>query len=515
MTEKLVPAQNGYTVYAGNTALHSRYNPAGEAEKYIASLEPGKLCRWFILLEPGLGYLEAALQKRFPESRIISLHCSPFYGEEKTLPAIGGSANTGGLCWYPGCGKELEPFLEDLITSTDGAGVKLIEWRPSIKAYGSACLDLAARTVECLRRISANRITIKNFGRRWLRNGLRNLNILRNPVTVRGGSRPLLICAAGPSLEDALDDIGEWNHSPAKPLVMAVSSAVPALLHRKILPDLIIATDGGGWALFHLFESCREIPVDASAAPAAGPAAARSPHAPGGRPVIAAGFTAALPSQMEVWPALILCDGSLWQELLLRTFQLPFVSFPQRGTVSASALDLALYVTTGKVYIAGLDFAHRDLKTHARPYAFERVLEQEASRFRPFYSRSFERERTIDTSGSHGIYAAWFKTYAGSFPGRIYSLGGKTDLGIPHAAAELESGGPVAEAGPCIRVEAGTKAGRSAKAGVSLLLEALDHPGMKKQLSRELGELLLPDSPVEEKDFSGALRNELLELCHG
>ncbi|MDR2314296.1 MAG: DUF115 domain-containing protein [Spirochaetaceae bacterium] len=504
MTEKLVPAQNGYIVYAGDRALHSRYNPAGEAEKYIASLELEKPYRWFILLEPGLGYLEAALQKRFPGSRIITLHCSSFYGEEKNLGAFGGAAKTEGLCWYPGCGKELEPFLEDLITGPDGSGVKLIEWRPSIKAYGSACLDLAGRTAECLRRINANRITVKNFGRRWLRNGLRNLDILRNPLEVRSGTRPLLICAAGPSLEDALDNMGEWSHFPARPLVMAVSSAVPALLHRKILPDLIITTDGGGWALFHLFESCREIPKDPGA----------PSHAPG-RPIIAAGFTAALPSQMEVWPALILCDGSLWQELLLRTFQLPFVSFPQRGTVSASALDLALYLTAGRVYITGLDFAHRDLKTHARPYALEKALEQGVSRFRPLYSRSFERERIIDGAGSHKIYAAWFKTYADSFPGRIYSLGGRKDLGIPQAAAGMECEGSAAETGLCIRAAAGTKPPGGVKAGVSLLLEALDHPGMKTRLIRELGELLLPGAPAEEKDFFGELKNQLTELCHG
>ncbi|MDR2210685.1 MAG: DUF115 domain-containing protein [Spirochaetaceae bacterium] len=520
MIERLVPVQNGYTVYAGNTTLHSRYNPAGEAEKYIGSLGLEKSCGWFILIEPGLGYLEAALQKQFPGSRIITLHCSAFYGGQKDLSAAG-FLTKGDLCWYPGCGRELEPFLEDLLTGTEGSGVKLIEWRPSINAYGSACLELAGRTVECLKRIAANRITVRNFGRRWVKNALRNLGILGNPLKVRGGERPLVVCAAGPSLEDVLDHIAEWKDLPGGPLVMAVSSAVPALLHRRILPDMVITTDGGEWALFHLFESCREFPgkapVEPCKIPPQGAVAAagsgRGADQPFPHPIIAAGFTAALPSQIEPWPALVLCDGSLWQELLLGAFHIPFLSFPQRGTVSASALDLALYLTAGRVYIAGLDFTHRDLKTHARPHAFEKTLERCASRFRPLYSQNFIREHTIGSSGSHGIYTAWFKTYAGSFPGRIYSLGGRADLGIPPAAPEIgpENSFP----GPRVQgVPKGDPRG-GVKAGAALLVKALANPGMQKQLSRELGELLAPDMPVEEKDLSGVLQSTLMELCDG
>jgi hypothetical protein len=489
MIERLVPAKNGYTVYAGDTALHSRYNPRLEAEKYAASLKLEKPYRYFILIEPGLDYLGSLLRRRFPRAAVITLHCSAFFADKKLRPLCGGGEAEDPLSWDPLCGEGLETFLERTVTA-DARAIRLIEWRPSVNAYGKAYLELAGRTVECVRRISAGSVTVRNFGRRWLKNALRNLALFLHPVQVRRGTGAVVVCAAGPSLEEALDLIIRRKASSPSPLVIAVSSAVPALLHRGIAPDLVIATDGGGWALFHLYGSFR-------------------PDKSGGiKPVLAAGFTAALPSQTESSPVLIIGDGTLWQELLLGAGKFPFLRLPQRGTVSASALDLALSVSTGNVYLAGLDLTHRDLRTHARPYAFETAMDRSSSRFKPLYSQAFERAGIIRHSGSQDIYATWFRTCLESFPKRIFTLGGGRDLGIPLCpgiSAMTETGGkapvflPVPAAGASPR-------------GAAVLLEALNNPLMSARLSKELGELLIPDTPVENSGFSDTLRNKLLDL---
>jgi hypothetical protein len=398
--------------------------------------------------------------------------------------------------WNPASSKTLESFLEEIITDTEASGIRLIDWRPSVNAYGKACAELAGRTVECIRRINANRITVRNFGRRWFQNGLRNLGLLKNPVTASKGSMPVLICAAGPGLEDSLEEIAQWKKSPCPPFIIAVSSSVPALLHRSVLPDLVIATDGGAWALFHLLECCRTF----------------SAPFPQKGISLAAGFTAALPSQLETWPALVLCDGSCWQEILLRFFHIPFLAFPQRGTVSASALDLALSLSGGTIYFAGLDFSHRDLKTHARPYAFETMMESAAGRLSPLYSQAFERENHIRSSGSNKIYAVWFKTYLNSFPRRIYSLGSFTgEAGIPNVSvADARSSAAAGEV-PTMTAAEGLLP-FSIKAGINVLVEALSNPIIKEQISKELGELLVPDISPESENFSDTLRDVLLDM---
>jgi hypothetical protein len=113
---------------------------------------------------------------------------------------------------------------------------------------------------------------------------------------------------------------------------------------------------------------------------------------------------------------IFLADGSFWQQYLLRALKLPFVVFPQRGTVSASALDLAFFMTSGPVYISGLDLAHNDLITHCRPYAFDRLGEESATRLAPLYSQAFLREGMIKARGAHSIYASWFKKELENYP---------------------------------------------------------------------------------------------------
>jgi len=494
LNEKIVPAKTGCTLLVGQTILHSRYDPVLEAEKYAVSLDL-KPCRYFILIEPGLGYLAAALGKLYPSSQIISLHCSSFFQEsnlshnDPKVPGVQGGINResfADLSWTPGSAKGLEDFLEGLIYDTDASQIKLIEWKPSINAYGRACLDLAARTVECIRRISAGRKTIQNFGRRWFRNALRNLELLEKPSQLLSGSAPVLVCAAGPSLENSLDDVQEWKQSPAPPFLIAVSSAVSALLYRRIVPDIVITTDGGPWALFHLTEGYRREKS----------------------PALAAALTSALPSQTAQALSLFLCDGSLWQELLLRTAGVPFLVFPQRGTVSASALDLAFFASTGPVYISGLDLAHRDLLTHARPHAFEIMLELSAGRRDPLHSKIFEREETIRRSGSHGIYAAWFKSNLHSFPRPIHTLG-PSCLGITQKKPFLNEGEL-----PRITAQA-AKPAPGKKQLLAVLLDALDNPLTAEQIGKELRELILPRDLGGSGDYSDTVKRALLEMYDG
>jgi hypothetical protein len=85
MKERLVPTESGVpTVYAGEQALHSRYNPRMEAEKYINALTFQENIHFFILIEPGMGYMVPVLRKNNPQARIIVLHASDFFINQET-----------------------------------------------------------------------------------------------------------------------------------------------------------------------------------------------------------------------------------------------------------------------------------------------------------------------------------------------------------------------------------------------------------------------------------------------
>jgi hypothetical protein len=489
--EKLLPAKNGeLTLYRGETALHSRYDPAREAEKYVNSLELEKRdYRCFILIEPGLGYLVPVLRGKFPFARIVSLHCSAFF--ETQAAASRGTGVENAVSWTPASDTDLEDFLEETVPDIEADQIRVLEWRPAAAAYGTAFTGILGRTLAFLKRLSAGRATVRSFGRRWLRNALRNLDLVRRPVQPRRVDSPVAVCASGPGLERDAPKLAAWKASPSPPLVLAVSSSVSCLASTGIVPDIVITTDGGSWALFHLVECFRFFGAETS------------------RPLFIAALSAALPSQIAAAPVLFLADGSLWQQYLLRSFGLPFLAFPQRGTVSASALDAAFFLSSGPVCVSGIDFRHYDLLTHSRPYAFDRLREESAYRLNPAYSQAFRREELIRSGGALSVYGSWFKKALPQYPKRLYALSEENRLEIFPFSKAAGNAAPSPRAKLYEESEAGavSPGGR----GIACLEQGLRDPAAGKQIAKELGELL--DIPAGENPQIAGIVNELRAAC--
>lgn len=292
-------------------------------------------------------------------------------GNGETLPDTGGAAS-----WSPESGIDLEEFLAQAIGDQSASVIRIIEWRPSLVCYGEPYLKLLSAAADFIKRSDANFRTVKGFGRRWFRNFLKNLRLLHRFPVYEKLKIPMVITGSGPGLEESIPLITEMKQR-GDLFVLAASSSVKALLCRGIIPDLVLSTDGGPWALLHLYECFRG----------------------GINTTFAAALSAALPSQCADVPLLAISDGSFWQSLILQRLNIPHIPLPQRGTVTASAIDLALHLGSGKVFISGMDLAVRDIRTHVRPYSFDRLLTEGASRLNPLYSQSFVRSAGIAGGG--------------------------------------------------------------------------------------------------------------------
>jgi hypothetical protein len=195
-------------------------------------------------------------------------------------------------------------------------------------------------------------------------------------------------------------------------LILAASSACEALAAAGVAADIIITSDGGNWARFHLFQAVRSARKRAK------------------KPLIVATLNAALLSECAEFPLLAISDGTAENEALLRA--IPHISVPARGTVSATALEFALAWTSGRVFVSGLDLANHDIAAHARPYALDAPAWEAASRLRPFYGAQFERSRALDAAGSFSVYRDWFKT-ACPWYRRQSAVPSETNLSSGHA----------------------------------------------------------------------------------
>jgi hypothetical protein len=474
MEETLVRSQCGLdTVLVGQKTIHSRYNPLNEAERYIVSLHLRDNIQYIILAECGLCYLIQPLRRKFPAAKIISLHISAFYRGKSAAPPDAE--------WLPGSLVNSGVFLENEIDDTEADKIKIIEWRPSADVYGEKYLNLIKDITAFVKRTDANKRTRSAFGRRWVKNVIKNCFLFNNndgvALPVQSDS-DCIVAGASPGLKTAYGVIGRLMKGGA-PLI-AVSSAVSALFHAGLRPDIIVACDGGNWAHLHLFEAVRLF-------------FKKKGRNTGTVPALAFNLSAALPSCCAGFNLLPFSDGTLFQNLAQKCFDMPPLYFPQRGTVGASAIDLACYLSGGTVYTAGIDFSHNDIRTHAKPYAFDKILFSAANRMRPLYSLQFERAETINASGANRIYADWFA--AQNYQHKICSV---TDNNVTvEKSGDRKSG--------AVKYFKKSRVQKPVVRLVTVLTQALETPETGGKLSEELSALLL-NGP------SGGLREELLRI---
>lgn len=190
-----------------------------------------------------------------------------------------------------------------------------------------------------------NKSTTWALGRLWTRNIFRNLASMADLSLAPlpdFSDKPIVVCGAGPSLENMLPFIASKR---TELRVIACDTAAPALARSGIMPDLVVCLE----AQYHnvkdfypLANSRARVVADLSAHPA-------SVRATGG-------------------PVTFLKSDfvdSYWLRGISARF--PWMqAIPALGSVGIMALLVAAMSGTGRIFISGLDFGYPPGKTHAR-----------------------------------------------------------------------------------------------------------------------------------------------------
>ncbi|MBN1836776.1 MAG: DUF115 domain-containing protein [Spirochaetales bacterium] len=368
--------------------LHSRYDPAREAERFVDRALGRHRPSVVVLLGAGLGYLIQALRQRAPGARVLPV----FYDHEIYRAALARAAaaraaptresrGAGSLgpvpvpsapaesqAWHPERGDSLLDFLRAHVRELDSEGLTVMEWPASARLYPDFS-ELGNRAVrQLLRELRGSLVTTAALGRRWLRNAFRNFVFLErlSPQLPPAGS-VVCITASGPSLEEALRLLSPYRNRFS---LWALPSSLLALREHGLHPDLVVLTDPGYYAVAHLY-------------PGAG-----------------ADLEVALPlsAACGTWrigaAVLPLSQGTFFEAALWALRGIEPIGLPAFGTVAASALALAQRLGASQVLVAGLDLCHRDIRSHARPSLFDLFLEQGSNRLSPFCHRYFAWDAT-------------------------------------------------------------------------------------------------------------------------
>ena len=379
---QLICSRSGHPTLSWNGKnLHSLYDPVKESRRFIDQMLLDSSPSRVVLLGPGLGYLTMELKRRLPRSEIVGIYYS------RQLQEI--SLEKTDFAWNPEDKTSLQEFLTTHLTELDLPGLRILEWPssgrmfPEEAKFSSACLN---RTI---REIRGNFVTVSAAGKKWVHNSI--INVLGIDTIWKGletCEKPVVIAASGPTLEGGLDLLMQYR---GKYSLWALPSAVPSLLARALIPDLIVVTDPSYFSIWHLH------PAKGKNIPIAMPMSAST----------------------GVWRitnrVLLLRQPNFFEAAVLTSTGVSTISIPAVGTVAGSALELAAEVSSRAVFFFGLDMCSLDILSHARPNRFETFAWERSSRISPYYGQTYcetaeripRRQGQIRTSLPLDTYADW------------------------------------------------------------------------------------------------------------
>lgn len=349
---RLQPARRGLSLFYHGKTLLSTIDPVGQSEK-AAKTYSLKTRTLYLIVSPLFGYGISQLLEHMPEdSALIGLEVDPnlflttkdefVRNIPEQVPYIA-TDSAEELCrfvrrkWGPRRFRRIE-----LITLNAG-------WTLNEELY----IRLFHALQSEISTDWANAMTLTRMGRLYAKNTLRNLSTLaRHPSidTLHFGTAPVLLAGAGPSLDMVLGQLvenfpGIYDKTNRPFRIICVDTALRAFLSRSIPVDLVVALEAQIWNLKDFIgygETDFDLAADLSA------------H----------------PDTIQIGPGKIFFFFTPWTKLsfidrLEQAGILP-VLCPPLGSVGLTAVHLALSLTEGPIFIAGLDFSYTTELYHTK-----------------------------------------------------------------------------------------------------------------------------------------------------
>lgn len=323
--------------------LYSERGPAFVAERSATACETGP-DRLYLVSSPGLWYgLPELLARLERGSAVLCVEAEPELAalERREMPEALRSDPRLSFLEAQGPG----PILER--ARSLGAFRRCVPLRLSggeafhAELYRSSAALLQSEFAAYWR----SKAALLSMGRLWARNIFRNLAVLPelelSPPPRLG---PTVVCGAGPSLERALPFIAESQRTGLLS-VLACDTALSPLLDFGILPDLVVCLEGQAYNLAD-FTRLGDRPLTLLADLSSHPATFRAVR---GKKLL---------SSVSIVPSAFLDR--------VASLGLPLLPCPPLASVGVHSVHLARRLSSGPLFLTGLDFSYEMGKTHAR-----------------------------------------------------------------------------------------------------------------------------------------------------
>jgi hypothetical protein len=396
--------------------VHSNRDPVKEARRLAENLENG--AGPVLILGFGLGYGAEGAAARCPGRPLIIV--------ERHVPVLKKALETRNLASFldsnhivfvlGGTGGGVKAALGLFEHSAEGGKPGIIKNRALMGLNETWYRDIERHIDTWNSRGDVNAATLRRFGKRWVRNLSRNMEAIRDLPGItplegvlgprdEGPEIPDFLAAAGPSLDLAGPILKEIYR---RCLVVAVDTSLRFLLKRGVDPDFTLVVDPQYWNSRHL------------------------DRLPAPRTRLIAESAVYPPVLRHPCKAVLLCGSLFPLGRFIEDRVDPKGRLGAGGSVATTAWDFARLLGARNIWIAGLDLAYPELKTHFRGALFEDRALGESNRRAPAETWSVRALRNgqpfrapsgiagdaagVLTDRRLSLYAAWFENRFRRFP---------------------------------------------------------------------------------------------------
>lgn len=423
------------TLLVHNTYLHSQYNPQEEARRILHTdfFQTREIYHCCIFAGLGLGYLPEQYINSFPDSHAVMIEpdTAAFlcFLASRSLAAIFQRPHVSLLVGVPP--ETVMGFLTAIMWN------KRILFQQSASAgIHKEWYDSFSKLIERDNaKMSTNAATLERFGMLWLKNTMKNIEVLSKAAKITCfknafAGAPAVVLAGGPSLTAHLELIKECE---PRFVIIAVDTALRACVRAGVQPDFILSFDPQYWNYLHTANMAMQ--------------------------------NAILISEAAVFPAIL---RQSCRAVFLSDSSVPFARYLEQpphsetsgedcilaagGSVATTAWDFARFIGASPIIMAGLDLAYPNKQTHFTGSTFEEAVHTCSSRFNPAEAANvkslIEAYPTLHADYNGGmvltdrrmlLYAWWFENAFIKYPEtKTYNLmpQGLVIPGLPAYSAE-------------------------------------------------------------------------------